>query len=62
MKVIDEKYIMLDFSDFSEITQEVVEDNKKRTFTGGVRIQQGMYRTTKEADEYIRKSLERVLP
>lgn len=55
-------FIMADYPEFSEITEDVVNKNKGRRFTGGVRIQNGMYRTKKQADEYIKKSLERKLP
>lgn len=59
---IDEKYIFADFKDFSEITADVRKSNAKRRFTGGVRINNGMYRTKEETDEYITKSLMRKLP
>lgn len=56
------KYIMAPFPEFSKVTNEVVKINKGKKFTGGVRIQKGLYRTETEANEYIRKSLERKLP
>lgn len=51
-----------DFPKMREITEEVKRENKKRIFTGGVRINLGMYRTDKEMQEFIKKSLERKLP
>ena len=63
-KLIDipEKYVYADFSDFAPITVEVRESNLSRTFTGGVRINNGMYRTEEETEVYIRMSLARALP
>ena len=61
-KTINVDYIMADYPEFSEITEDVVNKNIRRRFTGGVRIQKGMYRTKKQTDEYIKKSLERNLP
>lgn len=61
-KSVNSQYIMADFPEFSKITDEVIEKNRNRRFTGGVRIQHGMYRTAEESDKYIRKSLERTLP
>ena len=60
--LIKKDYLFADFNDFSEITDEVKNENVVRMFTGGVRINQGMYRTSKETDEYIEKSLMRALP
>ncbi len=51
-----------DFSHISPITESVREKNAKRTFTGGVRINQSMYRTAKEDADYREKSLKRKLP
>lgn len=51
-----------DFPEFSEITEDVRSQNAKRVFTGGVRINNGMYRTAQETETYIKKSLERKLP
>lgn len=51
-----------DFSPLSPITESVREKNSKRTFTGGVRINQSMYRTAKEDTNYREKSLKRRLP
>lgn len=59
---INRKYLYADFSDFSEITDETREKNASRVFTVGVRINNSMYRTNKESDEYIKKSLLRRLP
>ena len=55
-------YLFTDYSDFDEVTYEVKEENKKRAFTGGVRINAGMYRTAKEDEEYRTNSLKRELP
>lgn len=59
---INERYIFADFSDFSEITDEVRRSNADKIFTGGVRINNSMYRTQEETDEYISRSLMRKLP
>lgn len=53
MRSINPQYIMADFPEFLEITDEVIERNKNRRFKDGVRIQNGMYRTKKMSDEYI---------
>ena len=45
-----------------EITTEVKEKNKKRIFTGGIRIGNGMYRTDEQVKKYKEISLQRVLP
>lgn len=53
------------FSEFPQmgiITEEVKEKNKRRTFTGGIRIGSGMYRTDEQQRDYIRNSLKRKLP
>ena len=60
--LIKKDYLFADFNDFSEITDEVKNENVVRMFTGEVRLNQGMYRTSKETDEYIEKSLMRALP
>ena len=54
--------LFVDFPAFGKITEEVRQNNKKRTFTGGVRINNGMYRTTEEDKIYREKSLKRKLP
>ena len=51
-----------DFSALPPITEKVREENKKRIFTGGVRINNGKYRTAKEDAEYRTNSLRRKLP
>lgn len=59
---IDARYLYADFSDFPEITDDIREKNSKRIFTGGVRINNSMYRTKHETEQYIKKSLKRKLP
>lgn len=59
---IKKKYIYQDFGDLAPITDEIRDENAPRIFTGGVRINNGMYRTDKETEEYIEKSLARKLP
>lgn len=59
---IDYDSLFSDFPKLHEITDEVRLKNQKRIFTGGVRINNGMYRTSQETDNYIKKSLERKLP
>ena len=59
---INEKYINADFSDFPELTDEIRKNNATRTFTGSVRINNGMYRTSAETKDYIKNSLKRKLP
>lgn len=59
---INEKYVFADFSDFSSITEAVRASNASKIFTGGVRINNSMYRTEAETDEYINRSLKRKLP
>lgn len=59
---IQEKYVYADFMDFAPITEEVRKKNASKIFTGGVRINNGMYRTQKETERYIKKSLARKLP
>jgi hypothetical protein len=51
-----------DLPDLAPITEKTRAENTKRIFTGGVRINRGMYRTTK--DEYARrdKILSKQLP
>lgn len=66
MKIItnsaDENFLYKDFPEFSPITDTVREENKKRFFSGGVRINQGRYRTAKECEKYRADSLKRKLP
>ena len=59
---IKNEYLFADFNDFSEITDKIKNDNLRRIFTGGVRINGGMYRTSDETKQYINKSLMRKLP
>lgn len=59
---IKKKYITIEFPDKIEITEEVRAQNIRRIFTGGVRVNNGMYRTDAEKEKYIRESLERKLP
>jgi hypothetical protein len=61
---IEEKYayLFVDFPPLGEITDKTRSENHARTFTGGVRINSGMYRTSKEEEEYREKSLQRQLP
>lgn len=54
--------LFTDFPMTGEITEAVKIKNVKRTFTGGVRINNGMYRTDKEIEKYRKSSLERKLP
>lgn len=60
--IINRDIIFSDYPDFSEITDNVRTENASRVFTGGVRINMGMYRTKEETDEYIRTSLSKKLP
>lgn len=59
---IKKKVILTDFPDFGPITDEVKKDNLPKKFTGGVRINQGFYRTDKEYEEYREKILSTPLP
>jgi len=51
-----------DFPPLGEITARVREENSARIFTGGVRINSGMYRTAEEDRRYRADSLKRKLP
>ncbi len=51
-----------DFPPIGKISSKVKRRNLKRTFTGGVRIAKGMYRTDDQQERYIRKSLKKRLP
>ena len=62
LKGINLKYLFCDFPNFSEIDERVRKNNLSKTFTGGVRINKGMYRTEKETMRYFKKSLARKLP
>lgn len=54
--------LFVDFPEAGKITKEAKEKNESRTFVGGVRINNGMYRTEEEAKEYLENSLKRMLP
>lgn len=54
--------LFLDFSPVGEITKVAKEKNKRRVFTGGVRINNGMYRTDTEEKKRREKLLRRKLP
>ena len=58
----NKEMLFTDFPKMREITEEAKKENTKRIFTGGVRINNGMYRTDAEDAEYRKKSLERKLP
>lgn len=60
--LINREIVFSDYDDFSEITENVRSENVSRIFTGGVRINSGMYRTKEETDDYIRDSLSKKLP
>ena len=51
-----------DFQPLDEITARVREENIVRAFTGGVRINSGLYRTAEEDRRYRVESLKRKLP
>lgn len=56
------KYISVDLPNIDEITDVTREENARRIFTGGVRIDKGLYRTKKEDEEYRKKILQTELP
>ena len=58
---LNRKYLYADFSDFSDITDNLRKKNQERIFTGGIRINNSMYRTKEETDKYINDSLKRKL-
>ena len=58
----NKQMLFKDFPNMGEITTEVKEKNKKRIFTGGIRIGNGMYRTDEQVKKYKEISLQRVLP
>lgn len=58
----DIKNIFKDFPPFLAITESVKKENASRIFTGGVRINNGHYRTQAEDAIYRLKSLQRKLP
>ncbi len=57
-----EKMVFVDFPKTGKITKEAKVKNVGRIFVGGVRINNGMYRTTEESQIYAEKSLKRKLP
>ena len=54
--------LFIDFPEVGKITQSVKQKNIKRVFTGGVRINNGMYRTDEQDRKYRENSLKRKLP
>lgn len=54
--------LFIDFPETIDITEEVKEQNRNRVFTGGVRINNSIYRTKDEDEKYRTESLERKLP
>ena len=54
--------LFADFPKLKEVTNEVKRKNYGRFFVGGVRINNGMYRTDAETAKYITDSLKRQLP
>lgn len=54
--------LFADFPKIGKITSAAKQANKKRIFTGGVRIGNGMYRTDEEASAYKNNALKRRLP
>ncbi|MDD6573222.1 MAG: hypothetical protein PUF12_12635 [Thermoflexaceae bacterium] len=59
---INKEYIYRDFGKLAPITDELRLGNASKVFTGGVRINNSMYRTDEETKEYINRSLTRKLP
>ena len=54
-------YLRKEFSDMPEITEVTRQDNLTR-FIDDVRLNNGLYMTDKEKEEYISESLKRELP
>lgn len=54
--------LFVDFPAVGKITKAAREKNMARIFTGGVRINNGMYRTDVEERKHREKSLRRKLP
>ena len=54
--------LFVDFPPVGKITQTVKDKNEMRVFTGGVRINNGMYRTDGQDKKYREDSLKRKLP
>lgn len=59
---IKKEVVMASFPDFGPITNEMRKENLTRKFTGGVRINQGWYRTDEEYRQYRDKILSTPLP
>ncbi|MDR2202359.1 MAG: hypothetical protein LBP26_06355 [Clostridiales bacterium] len=51
-----------DFTPVGDITSDVREQNSKRVFTGGVRINRALYRTSNEYERYRQSVLDKKLP
>ncbi len=62
MMIKHKQMLFTDFPAIGEITPIVKEVNKKRKFTGGIRIGNGMYRTDEEVEKYRSDALKRKLP
>lgn len=61
--MVKNKHILFaDFPEMGKITPEAKQANRKRIFTGGVRIGNGMYRSDEEASIYQHNALKRRLP
>lgn len=58
----NKQMLFVDFPKMGEITPKAKQENKKRIFTGGVRIGNGMYRTDEQTKKYQDQSLKRKLP
>lgn len=58
----NKQMLFVDFPAMREITPKAKQENVKRTFTGGVRIGNGMYRTDEQTRKYQKYSLQRKLP
>lgn len=62
MKKINLGILFKDYEKVPPITSASRRENLKRIFTGGVRINQGKYRTSQEDRDYRENSLKRQLP
>ncbi len=58
----NKQMLFADFPKIGKITPAVKQANRKRIFTGGVRIGNGMYRTDEETTSYQHNALKRRLP
>lgn len=58
----NKQMLFAEFPKIDKITPAVKQANKKRVFTGGVRIGNGMYRTDEETLAYKNNALKRRLP